>query len=364
MSDFGRSIASVKPSYTGAPHDLFISYSHGDPRGIGKSHLSFWTHRLIDELRQDIESISTEFDQLAIWDDREADPASKLTPMLKARVTSSSLLLIIMSPRYLDSPWCKQELDWFAQELRRRAEEDGCVLIVRALPTQEEFWPPGLKDGNGHSLLGFWFHSRPAKEGIKPFGWPDPRRSDRDFFDALSHLSTVVMQRLRKLKHRAILKKSITRTYKPSGDKLQVYLHCRAVDIDVWHQTRDQLIEWGFEVYPKSHEPDTEQQKGLRLVQQRRHQRMVAYNDCDAILILRPQPGNWIDNELATVTLDELRELEACYRKHIPCAVVDLVNDDALQDFNVTRFSGEKWLESFAWWLNEYINASTSNSIH
>ena len=102
------------------------------------------------------------------------------------------------------------------QELRQRCKGEGHTLVVRALPTQEEKWPSPLKDTNGHSLLGFWFHPRPAKEGVKPFGWPDPRPSDREFFDALSRLSTIVMQRLRKLKERAALRTSVIRTYMPT----------------------------------------------------------------------------------------------------------------------------------------------------
>jgi hypothetical protein len=373
MSEFGfadppaMSASGGKSSYTGALYDVFVSYSHGDPRGTGKSPLALWTHCLIDALRQDIESTSTEFDQLALWDDREADPASNLTPMLKDHVSSSSLLLIVMSPRYLESPWCQEELDWFTQELRRRSEDEGCALVVRALPTKEELWPAQLKDDNGHSLLGFWFHARPAKEGIKPFGWPDPRSSDREFFDALSRLSTIVMQRLRKLKHRAILKNSVTRTYKPSKGRLKIYLHCRQVDIEARDQTRYKLIERGFEVYPNDDDRGIEPRKGLRFIQESRRQRIATYNNCDALLVLRPQPGSWIDDELETVAFDELRELEACYRKHIPCAVLDLVNDGALQHtpFNVTRFSGDtKWLDSFVWWLNEYANNDTSPNLH
>ena len=49
------SSANSTMSYTGSSYDVFISYSHGDPRGTGRAPLANWTHRLIDELRQDIE---------------------------------------------------------------------------------------------------------------------------------------------------------------------------------------------------------------------------------------------------------------------------------------------------------------------
>ena len=281
--------------------------------------------------------------------------------MLKDSVSKSALLLIVMSPRYLASSWCKDELEWFGQELRQRCDGEGHTLVVRALPTQEEMWPPPLKDGNGHSLLGFWFHPRPAKEGVKPFGWPDPRPSDREFFDALSRLSTTVMQRLRKLKERAALRTKVLRTYMPPKGKLTVYLHGRQADVASWRQTRDELIRHGFDVRPQSFNQGTGQQKGLRLIQELRRERVAAYSDCDVLLILRPQPGGWINDELKTVGFDELRELDACYHKHIPCAVLDFINDGTLQHeaFNATQFPADAtWLASFGKWLKEYSSNS------
>jgi TIR domain len=351
------SAASNTVSYTGSRYDVFVSYSHGDPRGIGRAPLAGWTHRLIDELRRDIETTSTEFDQLALWDDREADPTLYLTPTIKDCVNNSALLLIVMSPRYLASSWCKDELEWFGQELRQRCTSDGHTLVVRALPTQEETWPLPLKDTNGQSLLGFWFHPRPAKEGVKPFGWPDPQPFDRQFFDALSQLSMIVMQRLRKLKERAALRTSVIRTYVRSKGKPTVYLHARQGDAAAWLKTRDELIDHGFDVLPYSVSEGSIRPKNLRCIQELRRERVATYRDCDVLLILRPQPGDWINNELKTIGFDELRELDACNHKHIPCAVLDFINDGTPQyeAFNIARFAADaSWPASFGKWLNGY----------
>ena len=83
------------------------------------------------------------------------------------------------------------------------------------------------------------------------------------------------------------------------------------------------------------------------------------------LLILRPQPGSWINNELRTVGFDELRELDACYHKHIPCAVLDFINDGTLQHeaFTIARFPADAtWLASFGKWLNEYSGSSEPRS--
>jgi hypothetical protein len=89
-------------------------------------------------------------------------------------------------------------------------------------------------------------------------------------------------------------------------------------------------------------------------------ERAVAYSDCDASYP-RPQPGSWINDELKTVGFDELRELDACYHKHIPCAVLDFINDGTLQNeaFNATQFPADAtWLASFSKWLQEYSSNS------
>ena len=122
-------------------------------------------------------------------------------------------------------------------------------------------------------------------------------------------------------------------------------------------RTRDELIRHGFDVRPQSFNQGTGQQKGLRLIQELRRERVAAYSDCDVLLILRPQPGGWINDELKTVGFDELRELDACYHKHIPCAVLDFINDGMLQHeaFNATQFPADAtWLASFGKWLKEY----------
>jgi hypothetical protein len=359
--------ASNRQAFSTPPyaHDVFVSYSHGDPMGTGKSPLANWTHRLIDELVQDIRSVSTEFDQLALWDDREADPTLKLTGMLKNSVSQSALLLVVMSPRYLASAWCKDELQWFEKELHRRGQEEGCTLVVRALPTREEQWPAPLKDERGNSVLGFWFHPRPAREDVRPFGWPDPQPADREFFNVLTSLSTAVMQRLRKLKQRAALKEQATKAYVPSPGKRRIYLHARDMDVAIWRQVRDQLKAEGLDVYPANLNQDTNGLKGLRLVQELRRRRVEAYLDCDMLLILRPQTGAWINDELKTVGFDELRQLDAFYQKRIPCAVLDFVDDDdemQHEELNITRFAADAaWPVALSHWLNTCLTVIPDN---
>src|SRR5262245_56244444 len=71
-----------------APHfdyDVFMSYAHGVPGAVDPP-LRRWSQALIDRLKADILSLFTEFDDLAIWDDRSIDPTAALTEELRNKV--------------------------------------------------------------------------------------------------------------------------------------------------------------------------------------------------------------------------------------------------------------------------------------
>jgi hypothetical protein len=96
------------------PHfdpDVFVSYSHGDPRGAGDSPLKTWTHALLHKLESQILSLDTEYDALHVWMDEQIDPTASLTVELRDKVSASGVLIIVMSKRYLASSWCRDELD-------------------------------------------------------------------------------------------------------------------------------------------------------------------------------------------------------------------------------------------------------------
>jgi TIR domain len=116
------------------PHfdpDVFVSYSHGDPLGDGKSPLKDWTHALIKELKGSIQALDTEFDALSIWTDEKIDPTADLTTEIRSKVSGSGVLMIVMSKRYLASSWCHKELDWFREQIDLRASDTGRVFVIR-----------------------------------------------------------------------------------------------------------------------------------------------------------------------------------------------------------------------------------------
>jgi TIR domain-containing protein len=117
-----------------APHfhyDMFMSYAHGHVPGVDDPPLRRWSQAMIAALKADIGSLFTEFDQLTIWDDRSLDPTAALTDELREKIERSCLLLIVMSPRYLSSAWCTDELTWFAREFAS-TEVSTAVVYLRS----------------------------------------------------------------------------------------------------------------------------------------------------------------------------------------------------------------------------------------
>src|SRR6516225_3229990 len=133
-------------------YDAFVSYSHGVRAGESDAPLRDWTLELIRRLETDIQLVDTEFDDLHIWRDEQIDPTIHLSDGLRAKVSHSGVLMIVMSPRYLSSTWCKDELGWFKQQVEGRARDQGRVFVVRAFPTRATDWPDFLRDSRGHAL--------------------------------------------------------------------------------------------------------------------------------------------------------------------------------------------------------------------
>jgi hypothetical protein len=183
---------------------------------------------LIEALIADITSLSDEFDELAVWYDRDLDPTFQLTPELRRKVKAAAVLMILMSPRYLKSAWCGDERTWFQEQIEDRAADEGRIFIVRAVPTDEGTWPNFLRDERGHAIIGFRFHPPPRQptDIVEPFGWPDLIERNEPFRRELATLRTVLTRRLREFKKRVVSQAAPPVSAMP-GRPPRIYLHAR-----------------------------------------------------------------------------------------------------------------------------------------
>jgi hypothetical protein len=93
----------------GFSNDVFISYSHLDDRTVeGTGWVSDFHRRLQIEVDQELGT------RVQIWRDPRIGPADAFARDLDRQLRGSAMLIAILSPGYLNSPWCEWELAGFA----------------------------------------------------------------------------------------------------------------------------------------------------------------------------------------------------------------------------------------------------------
>jgi hypothetical protein len=331
-------------------YDVFVSYSHGDPGSAGDSPLKRWTGALIRELKAEVLSVDTEFDQLNVWLDAQIDPTSSLTDELRGKVKSSGILMIIMSPRYLASSWCKDELEWFREQIRNRSNDQGRVFVVRALATNESDWPDFLRDERGNSLVGFRFHDPFDK---MPYGWREVRENSEDYVRQLWTLQTALTKRLRELRKRYEIRKTESAMPStPAGGKKRVYLHARGDQAPARNDIQRLLSEFG--ITPLSAAINT----GNALIDWTREvkARFEAAKRCDALALVRGDDNEGFIGDLLDVGVDERERIQSARGTPLPCAVLDRSGVPLPIDvsaYGIERFDlgHENWRNEFGAWL-------------
>jgi hypothetical protein len=334
-------------------YDVFVSYSHGDPNSAGDSPLKRWTGALIRELKAEVLSVDTEFDQLNVWLDAHIDPTSSLTDELRGKVKSSGILMIIMSPRYLASSWCKDELEWFREQIRNRSNDQGRVFVVRALATNESDWPDFLRDERGNSLVGFRFHDPFDK---MPYGWREIRENSEDYVRQLWTLQTALTKRLRELRKRQETRaaEQSTAASTPANGTRRVYLHAHAEQGTARNEVQRQLTEFG--ITPLSAAINA----GNALADWTRetNARFETAKRCDALALIRSDDNEGFIGDLLDVGVDERERIQSARGKPLPCAVLDQsgvplpidVSAYGIQRFDLGR---ENWRSEFRTWLDD-----------
>jgi hypothetical protein len=333
-------------------YDVFVSYSHGIRGRENDAPLKDWTLALIRRLETDIRAIDTEFDDLHIWRDEHLDPTSYLSDEIRGKVESSAILMIVMSPRYLASSWCKDELEWFRRQVQDRARDHGRVFVIRALRTDERIWPDFLRDARGHSLTGFQFHDQ---QDSMPYGWRASGENREAYVRELWRLQTALARRLRELRSKAgrrVESEHRGTTVSASGPR-RVYLHSRPEHASVYQDVKRGLSQDG--ITPLSIVVDP----GLDIGDWTRESRarMETAKRCHALALVRADDDECFIGDLLDIGIDERERIQAARGTPLPCAVLDRsghslpidVSDRGIERFDLAK---DDWHGKFRGWLD------------
>ena len=89
-----------------------------------------WVTTLVLGLEECLARKLGRVDSYDLWRDAKLAGHVELTPEILGRVRDAAVLLLVLSPAYLASEWCRRELAAFHEEIRRRKAARGRVFVV------------------------------------------------------------------------------------------------------------------------------------------------------------------------------------------------------------------------------------------
>ncbi len=341
-------------SYVGGPfkHDIFVSYSHGEPDAQGESKLQAWSQQFATELETELRAHEALREKLSLYIDRRLDRMAGLTDQLESEVSASAILAVLLTPGYLRSSWCTQEREWWltAQKSPRvQLAHEGRVALIRVLPVKggESAWPDLLADTHRVPLLGFNFHKEVPGVISEPFPHlPPAAEGSEPFRSALTTLVGALRLKLDELKGRMDERERLAaEAARLAGSGQMIYLHGRSEHAKAWEQAHESLSQRGFLVVPG--EPESLLREPGEL-QDLRKERVKVMSGCDALLLVGSSNGLAMDADMIVVGRQDRESAKALSNRLLPCAVLDTVGPavKTRQRLNMARNLRVDWIDS------------------
>ena len=184
----------AEQSFTGIyAVDVFISYGHIDNQANWVTHF----HSVLQTRLQEL--LGSE--RVVIWRDVKLNGIDAFEDAIRRSVCSSALFLSVLSPRYVASPSCRNELDWFVDAAERG---DGLRLdiqsrLIRVVKTRLQ---EGMQPTNFKATLGYEFYESDPQnpEIFREFGSQEGMPRFEKFMDRLDILAQTLARTLFKMR--------------------------------------------------------------------------------------------------------------------------------------------------------------------
>jgi hypothetical protein len=174
-------------------NDLFISYSHVDDEPWGSGG-----HRWVTELHR---SLQTRLRMLlgrtaVIWRDEKIRGSDELTERIAAELRRSRLFLLVLSPGYLQSEWCRREIQLFIDEAGGEPGSAAGRSLLKIIKTPTDLGQqlPRISDMIGYEF----FHETPAGKICEFYPSRDEKSEEsREFWSKVDGLAQEIRDLLR-----------------------------------------------------------------------------------------------------------------------------------------------------------------------
>ena len=174
-------------------YDIFISYAHVDDSPLPGADIG-WVTNLVDCIKTRLAQMLGRSDAYSLWMDHELSGHVPVTPQIIGTLRQAATLVVVLSPGYVASAWCRQEKSAFLgaiRELRRSS-----IFVVEREPVDENESPEEFRDLRGYR---FWVRNR---EGKRPriLGSPTPDPADREYYTQVDDLCSELADELKHMR--------------------------------------------------------------------------------------------------------------------------------------------------------------------
>ncbi len=177
----------------GCQHDIFISYAWVDNDPIIGIKIG-WVSHLVDSLKKIIAQSIGRTDLIKLWMDRRDETAGITQDILDA-AQSSAILLIILSPGYLASDWCRKERNLFLRQLRTKFNGNKRQIFIIEKTSYRVKRPRSLNDVIS---IPFWYEDE--DDNIHTMDLPRYNPEEVDYYIRLQKIVYRVIDVLERLK--------------------------------------------------------------------------------------------------------------------------------------------------------------------
>ncbi len=227
--------------------DIFVSYAAVDNQAL-PSEEAGWVTYFINTLKIRVaHKLGT--DAYSLWINYQSHTDEHIVAKLKTyleHLENSATFILILSPGYLVSTECRQELDSF---LSRVGNKWGRIFKIEYHPTE---LIPELKDILGYR---FWKHDIAGK--IHSLGYPKPNPSDDkhyEYYIQIDNLATDLVEKLKDLKKEIDNDGKLIEYDKKLKPKASIFLAQVSDDLSLQREELKRNLELqGYSVLPQNH---------------------------------------------------------------------------------------------------------------
>ncbi len=185
---------------SGFDHDIFVSYALVDDAirpGIARG----WVTSFIRTLEVSLSVAIGRLGRLEPWWDQshlaENQPLDK---QIEQALERTACLVVILSPGFLESPWCPKELDTFQKAISKQGRSDSRIFVVDLGSVTDQ---QKRAIFSNYKPFDLWIMD--DKKRRRPMGFPEPNGKDHpDFYDAVQYLAERIKEEFDHLKQAGV----------------------------------------------------------------------------------------------------------------------------------------------------------------